>query len=511
MSTATTIQHHSTAAGGFSTDTISVAETWGRMEKKAFPENSSSSSSSTPQPEFLPLGRDNKDEDLDRRTTPRSLKDLEDSRAQQLEANSLGEVRRFLTGESTATCTPWRTRDYSCDPAGLHEEIMDFYEYMKPRPSEYYMRFDVIARVSQVIVNRWPHARVEVFGSCYHSGEVAGMFLPTSDIDFVVFGQWSKLPLFTFEEEFKKAGIAVEDSLTVIDKTAVPIIKFIDRWTEVHVDISFNQETGLLSAAVINDVVQQFPILPQLMLLIKQFLVQRNLNEVYHGGISSYSLTLLAVSFLQLHPRRAATDASANLGVLLIEFFELYGRQFNYMKAAIDVRNGGTYIPKPSNDSAMLYIVDPTNPEENASRGCYGMYQVKQAFEYAFLRLSKLVITRDTPILRTQSLLSSVIEVSTEVVAYRNWVDATWQPSTPPSQYYYPPTTAMFPYPPPQFIPPPYSIVSPGGGGEPLPVNHVIVPPQSQSVSAASSNPTPSSTSTTVYSVSSLSNNAAAS
>ena len=35
-----------------------------------------------------------------------------------------------------------------------------------------------------------------------------------------------------------------------------------------------------------------------------------------------------------------------NLGVLLIEFFELYGRNFNYFKTAIRIKNGGAYIPK---------------------------------------------------------------------------------------------------------------------------------------------------------------------
>lgn len=50
---------------------------------------------------------------------------------------------------------------------------------------------------------------------------------------------------------------------------------------------------------------------------------------------------------LQLHPRQAAGGyIDQNLGVLLIEFFELYGRKFNYTKTAIRVKDGGTYIAK---------------------------------------------------------------------------------------------------------------------------------------------------------------------
>jgi non-canonical poly(A) RNA polymerase PAPD5/7 len=41
-------------------------------------------------------------------------------------------------------------------------------------------------------------------------------------------------------------------------------------------------------------------VLPKLVLVLKQFLLQRDLNEVFTGGIGSYSLFLMAVSFLQV-------------------------------------------------------------------------------------------------------------------------------------------------------------------------------------------------------------------
>ncbi len=43
-----------------------------------------------------------------------------------------------------------------------------------------------------------------------------------------------------------------------------------------------------------------------------------DLMQVFTGGLSSYCLILMVVSFLQLHPRHDAADATANLGVLLI-------------------------------------------------------------------------------------------------------------------------------------------------------------------------------------------------
>ena len=63
-------------------------------------------------------------------------------------------------------------------------------------------------------------------------------------------------------------------------------------------------------------------------------MILRDMNEVWTGGISSYGLILMAVSFLQNHPRDCS---KTNLGVLLIEFFELYGKRFNYNKVQYSV------------------------------------------------------------------------------------------------------------------------------------------------------------------------------
>ena len=54
----------------------------------------------------------------------------------------------------------------------------------------------------------------------------------------------------------------------------------------------------------------------------------------------------MVVSFLQLHIREDARTSKANLGVLLVEFFELYGILFNFTRTAIRISDGGAYVPK---------------------------------------------------------------------------------------------------------------------------------------------------------------------
>ncbi len=58
---------------------------------------------------------------------------------------------------------------------------------------------------------------------------------------------------------------------------------------------------------------------------VRRLLIDRYLLQVFTGGLSSYCLILMVVSFLQLHPRHDAADATANLGVLLIGKIEQMG------------------------------------------------------------------------------------------------------------------------------------------------------------------------------------------
>lgn len=56
----------------------------------------------------------------------------------------------------------------------------------------------------------------------------------------------------------------------------------------------------MIVISIYNFILQKYSLLPYLILVLKQFLLQRDLNEVFTGGISSYSLILMAISFLQV-------------------------------------------------------------------------------------------------------------------------------------------------------------------------------------------------------------------
>uniref|UniRef100_A0A3B5QCF2 Terminal nucleotidyltransferase 4A n=1 Tax=Xiphophorus maculatus TaxID=8083 RepID=A0A3B5QCF2_XIPMA len=294
---------------------------------------------------------------------------------------------------------------------------------MSPRPEEEAMRRDVVNRIESVIKDLWP----TVADVC--------MFYLLSDIDLVVFGKWDHPPLQDLEQALKRHNVAGNYPIKVLDKATVPIIKLTDHETKVKVDISFNVETAVKAAQYIKSYLKKYTVLPPLIFVLKQFLLQRDLNEVFTGGISSYSLILMAISFLQLHPRIDTRRTNINLGILLIEFFELYGRDFNYMKTGIRVKNGGAYLSKEEilktmdhgNRPSMLCIEDPVQPGNDVGRSSYGVLQVKQVFDFAYMVLSHgLSPLYAYPNKEYDSTLGRIVKVSPEVLSYREWIIKKW-------------------------------------------------------------------------------------
>ncbi|KAL7025538.1 hypothetical protein ACKWTF_013521 [Chironomus riparius] len=335
----------------------------------------------------------------------------------------------FKSLEHHSGCS-WRKPNfqYGSGILGLHQEIEQFYAHMLPTPLEHTARLEVISRIESLIVKLFPHASVEVYGSFR-----TALYLPTSDIDMVVIGDWQNLPLRMIENELIMNLIAEPHAVKVLDKATVPIIKLTDTKTQIKVDISFNMSSGIQTAELIREYKRQYPVLSKLVMVVKQFLLQHDLNEVFTGGISSYSLILMCISFLQLHPRQ--NFKKVNLGLLLLEFLELYGRKFNYLTTGISIKNGGRYVGKDVLQKEMkadllypsiLCIEDPLTPGNDVGKASHGALQVREAFEHAYITLCQAVAPNNTQLndCNKQSILGRIIRISDEVIGFRGWIQA---------------------------------------------------------------------------------------
>lgn len=155
----------------------------------------------------------------------------------------------------------------------------------------------------------------------------------------------------------------------------------------------------------------------------------------------------MCVSFFQMHPMIQAhlINPEENLGVLLIEFFELYGKCFFYDRVGISVLGKGSYYNKnerlfqSSNPNILtnhlLSIEDPYDISNDVTKSSFSISAVRQAFGYAYEILTALISERlkdginidskreKNTNLKLQplpsSLLSSLISVPTSVLQHR--------------------------------------------------------------------------------------------
>jgi non-canonical poly(A) RNA polymerase PAPD5/7 len=318
---------------------------------------------------------------------------------------------------------PWMKitdRYYSHPIRQLHEEILDLVDYLSMTEDAYKTRLELVSQLEIIVKNIWSNAKLKLFGSF-----ATTLYLPTSDMDITIF-----LDSIEKKREIKKALVKLADqlkdtkvasSVKVILKAKVPIVKMVDRVSGCTIDFTFNVINGVTVVPIIKKYIKIYPAVRPLVMVLKLFLKQRGLNEVFTGGISSFSLTLMVISLLQLHPRLQTNEIKAeeNLGIMLIEFFELYGRHFNYKHTGISIKGQGRYFKKSKkgwNDPAqncLLALEDPQDENNNVAGKSFNIMNVRQVLQHAFFRLTFQFTRRQLASrhFKVDSLLRHIISV----------------------------------------------------------------------------------------------------
>ncbi|KAF0492455.1 PolyA RNA polymerase cid14 [Gigaspora margarita] len=332
--------------------------------------------------------------------------------------------------------TPWINNErtvYKSVVQRLHYEILEFVDYLLPTNLERLLRGYVIKRIEMAIRAVYPTAEIMAFGS-YNTG----LYLPTSDIDLVCFIH-QRSPLREIVAILNRNNIC-EGRPVAIANAVVPIIKFKERYTKFNVDLSFNQASGFSSAAAMKLFMKEWPSLGKLVVTLKYFLHHHELDDPSCGGMGGYTVFCMILSFLQLHPeiqKGLIIPEDENLGVLLIEFFELYGIHYNYEDLAIRVAKDKSsgfnigYYRKKYEDWTMkdpitnICIQDPSDSTNDIARSTKNMRTIRGEFWRAFQRLVTRVgyLERCSPRdedgtlkdLQNQSILSSIVYISSDV------------------------------------------------------------------------------------------------
>lgn len=218
----------------------------------------------------------------------------------------------------------------------------------------------------------------------------------------VVFGTGMNLEesclaeLFQIATKLHEAGLS-ESYPNVISSARVPIIKFKDVSSGIMVDMSFEVSSATESTILVKKWVKWYPMLRPMTIVLKYYLKQRYLNETWTGGLGSYTLVVMILSFLQMHtPSRGrepkATDGE-DLATLTINFLQFYGAQFDYFSSVISVLNGGHYLRKEDKNWVSeaapdaLSIENPIDPEVDIAAGAYRIRDAREVFMEGFYKL----------------------------------------------------------------------------------------------------------------------------
>ncbi|PWN53113.1 Nucleotidyltransferase, partial [Violaceomyces palustris] len=282
----------------------------------------------------------------------------------------------------------------------LHREIMAFDRWLAPTRPEHEVRVMVIELIRKAITAQWRDAKVFSFGS-----QETRLYLPQGDIDLVVVSdameyQRREGVLRNMAACLRRNNLATD--VTVIARAKVPIVKFVCTYGKLKVDISVNQTNGLEAARFVNGWLDKMICMRPLVMTTKHLLAQRGMSEVFSGGLGSYSVIILVISFLQLHPKiqRGEIDPNRNLGVLFLEFLELYGKYFGYDNCGISIRGKGGYFSKArrgwkdERKPFMLCLEDPQDPTNDISKGSYSIINVRSTLGGAFDILTAAICER---------------------------------------------------------------------------------------------------------------------
>lgn len=308
----------------------------------------------------------------------------------------------LITSSNPSSLYPWiKAHDHSTQKEiadWLTMEIKDFINYISPSKEEIIMRNNVVNKLKDGIRRCWPDAEAHVFGLY-----ATDLYLPGSDIDLVVISKngdcENRHKLYQLSSFLRQNKLARE--IEVIAGAKVPIIKFIEPESNIQIDVSFERTNGIDAAKRISKWISDTKGLRELVMVVKQFLRSRKLNNVHVGGLGGYATIILCYHFLRLHPRISTNNMNIldNLGSLLIEFFELYGRNFSYdnLILAIDpVTDLPKYLKKSqyyklltSKNPFSLVVQDPSDPDNNITRSSYNLRDVKKAFGGAYQLLTE--------------------------------------------------------------------------------------------------------------------------
>lgn len=167
-------------------------------------------------------------------------------------------------------CISWMNENIkkSYGYSKLHNEILSFYNFIKPTKEEDELRNKTYNIIRCAIISKFPLFEVSLYGSF-----PLNIHLPDSDIDIVVLTNNENM--FSDETLFNEIKSSIYNrniskSIKKID-AKVPILKVLVEETGIEVDISINKSDGYKSLNDISNILTNLKSLSILIYVVKYF------------------------------------------------------------------------------------------------------------------------------------------------------------------------------------------------------------------------------------------------
>ena len=271
----------------------------------------------------------------------------------------------------------------------FNQEILDYIDYITPKGWTYAKREITIDKLKNIIKSYNPNLNVVIFGSFYQN--TSTIF---SDIDFSIIDNSSHITneigeLRNLMKVLKHNRFSRDIEFI---NAKIPILKGTNSFTGIKFDISFNRLKGYEDSLIIKKIIEEHPIIRKAIIILKILLKINNLNESFHGGMSSFLLFHL-VYFLYLTFVDEIGNNNDNILDFLLLFFKFYGTKINFdilgMRLTEDnkVKLFYKYIDYNMNNYDNICVENINNKHVNAGQKCFNYQSILSLFKSTYIEI----------------------------------------------------------------------------------------------------------------------------
>lgn len=308
---------------------------------------------------------------------------------------------------ATSSCQPEGKIIYNVPGDGcdrITEAIAEYYNEFHQSEGDLRHKIMLSNCLYAIVKNVFPSCRLFIVGS-----SLSGFGTRTSDMDLCLLvtqqvaidQRHEAVHILNAIHKALRCCTFVKSSQVI--RAKVPILKFTDALKNIECDLNINNGVGIRNTHLLKYYCMLDARVGPLMLFIKFWARFHDINDAHKRTISSYSLALMLIHYLQvcsppvlpclqkLHPHKFSsqldlrnlrlddpfdnyhTDNTASLGKLFLGFLEHYAYTFRPSQDVISIRDGGVLprnkVRMNSNDAAQwkwLCIEEPFDGSNTA-------------------------------------------------------------------------------------------------------------------------------------------------